>query len=292
MADKILIPVDGSQHAFSAIRFAADAARQSGAEVHLLHVVKKAKIPEELGDYMRVEQIKDPPLEVYRNLMGNHIIAGAQKAASENGIKPVETSILLGDPADVIVEYAKARHVNMIVMGSQGLGDVSSRVCHRATNQTCVIVRRTRLDGKRILVVDDEPDILETLEELLPMCEVVKTSSFDEAKDLLESQSFDMAILDIMGVNGFELLKLAKARNLLAVMLTAHALSPETTAKAYKEGAASYVPKEKITDIVLYLNDILEAVEKGKNSWWRWFERFGSFYQKKFGASLTKAADE
>lgn len=30
------------------------------------------------------------------------------------------------------------------------------------------------LDGKRILVVDDEPDILESLEELLAKCEVVK----------------------------------------------------------------------------------------------------------------------
>jgi len=292
MAEKILVPVDGSEHAFSAVRFAAGAARQSGAVVHLLHVVKKAKIPEELGDYMRVEQIKEPPLEVYRNLMGNHIIADAQKVAKENGIKSVQTSILVGDPADVIVEYAKASHINMIVMGSQGLGNVSSRVCSRATHQNCVIARRNLLDGKRILVVDDEPDILETMEELLSMCELVKAASFDEAKNLLESQSFDMAILDIMGVNGFELLKLAKARDLLAVMLTAHALSPETTAKAYKEGAASYVPKEKMTDIALYLNDVLEAVEKGKNSWWRWFERFGSFYEKKFGASLKKTGNE
>jgi len=52
------------------------------------------------------------------------------------------------------------------------------------------------------------------------------------------------------------------------------------------------VPKEKMTDIVVYLNDVLEAVEKGKNSWWRWFERFGSFYEKKFGASLKKTTDE
>ncbi|MFZ0448937.1 MAG: universal stress protein [Desulfatiglandaceae bacterium] len=289
MANKILVPVDGSQDAFNAIRFAANAARQSGAEVHLLHVVKKARIPEELGEYIRVEQIKEPPLEVYINLMGNHIMAGAQTEAKEHGVKPVETAILLGDPADVIVEYAKACHVNMIVMGSQGLGNVSGRVCRSATHQTCVIVRRNLLDGKRILIVDDEPDILETLEELLPMCEVAKASSSGEAKDLLEGQSFDMAILDIMGVNGFELLKLAKARNILAVMLTAHALSPETTAQAYKEGAASYVPKEKLRNIAVYLNDVLEAVEKGKNSWWRWFERFGALYEKQFGATLKKS---
>jgi hypothetical protein len=66
-------------------------------------------------------------------------------------------------------------------------------------------------------------------------------------------------------------------------MLTAHALSPENTAKSYKEGAASYVPKEEMANIVTYLNDIFEAKEKGKNFWWRWFERFGAYYDRKFG---------
>jgi DNA-binding NtrC family response regulator len=38
------------------------------------------------------------------------------------------------------------------------------------------------LDGKKILIVDDESDILDMLEELLEMCEVVKASTFEEAK--------------------------------------------------------------------------------------------------------------
>jgi len=41
------------------------------------------------------------------------------------------------------------------------------------------------LEGKKILIVDDEPDVLDVLEEMLDMCEVVKASSFDEAKKLL-----------------------------------------------------------------------------------------------------------
>jgi len=75
------------------------------------------------------------------------------------------------------------------------------------------------LDGKKILIVDDEPDVLETLEELLTMCEVKKATSFDEAKDLLEGEYFDMAILDIMGVDGYKLLEIAKNREVVAVML-------------------------------------------------------------------------
>ena len=139
------------------------------------------------------------------------------------------------------------------------------------------------LNHKRILIVDDEPDILETLGELLPMCDVVKASSFDEAKNILETQYFDMTILDIMGVEGYKLLEIANERDVIAVMLTAHALTPEDTVKSYKEGAASYVPKEEMTNITTYLSDILEAKEAGKNFWWRWLDRFAIYYDKKFG---------
>jgi DNA-binding response OmpR family regulator len=139
------------------------------------------------------------------------------------------------------------------------------------------------LNYKRILVVDDEPDVLETVQELLSMCEVVKASTFDEAKGLMEREYFDIAILDIMGVDGYTLLEIANRRGITAVMLTAHALSPEDTAKSYKEGAASYVPKEKVSEITTYLSDILEAKEQGKSTWSRWFDRFAVYYDKKFG---------
>ena len=139
------------------------------------------------------------------------------------------------------------------------------------------------LKFKEILIVDDEPDVLEALEELLPMCDVVKASSFEEAKDLLEAQYFDIAILDIMGVDGYQLLEIANKRKVMAVMLTAHALSPEDTAKSFKEGAAYFVPKEKMSEIVTYLNDILETKEQGKSFWSRWIDRFAVYYDEKFG---------
>ena len=139
------------------------------------------------------------------------------------------------------------------------------------------------LNYKRILVVDDEPDVLETVEEILDMCDVVKASTFDEAKAFLEREYFDIAILDIMGVDGYGLLEIAKRREITSVMLTAHALSPEDTEKSYKLGAASYVPKEKVSDIITYLNDILEAKEQGKSTWSRWLTRFSDYYNKKFG---------
>jgi nucleotide-binding universal stress UspA family protein/CheY-like chemotaxis protein len=288
MISKILVPVDGSVYTSKAIEFAAQAANEEDAQVHLLHVVKKTRIPSDLEHFMQVERINEPPLDVYLNLMGNQIIEEAEKEARKRGIKNIKTSIIQGDPGDLIVEYAAMRRVDMIVMGSSGMGSVTSSVCRRANRQACVIVRRSLLEGKKILVVDDEPDILETVEELLSMCEVTCASTYDEARDLLETDSFDLAILDIMGVKGFDLLKLTKQKKVPAVMLTSHALSPETTAQAYREGAASYIPKEKMGDIVTYLDDVLEAREQGKDSWWRWFERFGSFYERKFGSDLSK----
>ena len=291
MIKKILVPIDGSEHASSAIEFAANMAKQNDAATHLLHVVKPDNIPEGVMDYIRVERIDETPEAVYTKVVGDHFINAARDEAKKKGVKHIETSVITGDPAETIIDYARNHDFDVIVMGSRGtgsdqglmLGSVSSKVSH-ATDRTCVIVRKRLLDGKKILIVDDEPDVLETLEELLPMCDVVKASTFDKGKELLATQDFDMAILDIMGVEGFQLLEVANEKKVIAVMLTAHALSPENTLRAYKEGAASYIPKDEMADITTFLSDILEAKEKGKHSWWRWLERFGSYYNKKFAS--------
>ena len=147
---------------------------------------------------------------------------------------------------------------------------------------------RQLIEEKRILIVDDEPDILDTLESLLDGCSVVRASSFEEAKKLLESQYFDMAVLDIMGVDGYQLLEIAGKRRITAVMLTAHALSPEDTVKSYNKGAAYYIPKDEMAEIKTFLNEILEAQEKGESPWSRWLQRFGAFYERRFGSDWQK----
>ena len=144
------------------------------------------------------------------------------------------------------------------------------------------------LEGKRILIVDDEPDVLDILDDLLAMCQVTRASSFEQAKELLENQYFDMAILDIMGVQGYELLDICNKKRVIGVMLTAYAMTPEDIKKSYENGAASFVPKEKMADIADYLIDIYEAREKGKNLWWRWFDRLADYCEKKFGPDWQK----
>ncbi|MFH1479896.1 MAG: response regulator [Pseudomonadota bacterium] len=139
------------------------------------------------------------------------------------------------------------------------------------------------MKDKKVLIVDDEADILETLEGLLQGNDIFKASSYDEAKQLLESQDFDIAILDIMGVNGFALLDIANEKKIIAIMLTAHALSLESTIKAYKRGAAFFVPKEEMINITSFIDDVLKAKEKGENYWSSWLERLGDYYEKRFG---------
>jgi CheY-like chemotaxis protein len=132
--------------------------------------------------------------------------------------------------------------------------------------------------GKRVLIVDDEKDVLDILTELLTPCKIDAASSFEEAKSFLERYEYDVAVLDIMGVKGFELLEMANARNIPALMLTARALNEESLAKSFKEGAAYFVPKEEIGRIATYVADVVEAKEKKKSSWVRWLQRLGGSF--------------
>ena len=138
------------------------------------------------------------------------------------------------------------------------------------------------LKGKKILIVDDEPDVLDQLIDLLDMCRIDTASSYEEGARLLDSESYAIAILDIMGVDGFELLKIANHREIPTLMLTAHALSKESLKKSAEEGASYYAPKERMHEIDLFVADVLEAIDKKKSPWVRWFERLGSFYDKRF----------
>lgn len=139
------------------------------------------------------------------------------------------------------------------------------------------------LDGKRILVVDDEPDVLESLEDLLATCEVVKASNFEDARSLIGQEPFDLVILDIMGVSGYDLLDLATKKNMIAVMLTAHALTPENIVKSYRQGAAYFLPKEEMVNITSFLEEILDAKQKGQSTWDNWLNRLAGYCERTFG---------
>jgi len=137
------------------------------------------------------------------------------------------------------------------------------------------------LKDKVVLIVDDEPDILETIAGELDMCLIHKATDYERARQYLLSYTYDLVVLDIMGVNGFELLKVAVAKKFPTVMLTAHALTPQALAKSIKLGAVSFLPKEKISQLKEFLEDVVES--GGRPGWKGLFYKLGDYFNERFG---------
>ena len=130
------------------------------------------------------------------------------------------------------------------------------------------MAENTRIQGLRILAVDDEPDILETIVDVLDGATVDCARSYDEAVERLspgESRTpanvkYDLAILDIMGVDGMALLTQTVNQKIPTVMLTAHALNPQSLKASIVDGALSYLPKEELPNLAEHIDDVLEAI--------------------------------
>ncbi len=152
------------------------------------------------------------------------------------------------------------------------------------------------LNNKRILAVDDEPDILEVVKEEIetaaPTSTIDTASTYEKAVELLTSWTYDLVILDIMGVRGFDLLQLAVKRPypIPTVMLTAHALSPEALKKSIEMGARAYLPKERLGALVPFLEDVL-TYEYGA-VWKRAFKQVEGLFGKSHGAYWRKPDEQ
>ena len=151
----------------------------------------------------------------------------------------------------------------------------------------------TGIHGKKILIVDDEPDILETLTDLLDMCVTDTAEDFETASRLLENNTYDMTVLDVMGVNGYDLLETAKQKEIPSVMLTAHALTRDNFEKSMQKGARAYVPKDKMFEIDGILEDVIEEKDRAPGSHGKSFNRVKGYFEDKFGAGWQgeKAGD-
>lgn len=146
------------------------------------------------------------------------------------------------------------------------------------------------LNGKRVLIVDDEPDILGSLEDLLDMCELDQASNYEEALNLLKRRHYDAAVLDIMGVRGYDLLGVTAEKGIPTLMLTAHALSADHFVQSIGSGAHAYVPKDRITEIATFLEDVLrESGAPGRRK--KWFERLEDFFEETFGQGWREKED-
>jgi CheY-like chemotaxis protein len=156
------------------------------------------------------------------------------------------------------------------------------------------IMAESILNGKTILAVDDEPDVLKVLEEEVlfaaPNCRFDKATTYYGAVERMMSLTYDVVILDIMGVRGFDLLQLAVSRNFPVAMLTAHALTPEALKRSFEMKARAYLPKEKLGEIVPFLEDVLKY--EYLPGWKLLFEKLKGFFTGRWGEKWQKADEK
>jgi len=148
------------------------------------------------------------------------------------------------------------------------------------------------LIGKHVLAVDEETDVLDILQEELEAYGVAldRATTYEQGIEKLTSFTYDVVILDIMGVQGFDLLTSAAAKDLPVVMLTAHALSPETLRKSIELGARAYLPKDQLGNIAPFLEDVLTL--NYRSGWKAILSKLAAPFGKRFGPDWRKSEKE
>lgn len=117
--------------------------------------------------------------------------------------------------------------------------------------------------SEKVLLIDDEPEFLESMGERLKLrdMDVDSSTNISEALDKLAAEQFDAIFLDLQmpGTNGIESLKMIKKLypDLQVILLTGHA-SVEKGIEAMKLGAMDFI--EKPADI----NVLSEKVKKAQ----------------------------
>ena len=145
MIKNILVPLDGSEHAFKALDFASGLADKHTASLLLLYVVTKREIPESVRRFAEVENIKGPPAWIYDEVIAKNILQEGKQRAQEKGATSIETAVRDGDPARVIVDVANSKNVDVIAMGTRGLSDLQGifvgSVAHKVSHLAeCTVI--------------------------------------------------------------------------------------------------------------------------------------------------------
>ena len=124
MTKKLLVPVDGSDHAFKALDFASELAAKDGSSLCLLYVVTKRELPESVRHFAESEHIEGPPESIYEKVVAQNILQAALERVRDKRLTAVEAIERDGDPAKIIAEVANTQRFDVVVMGTRGLSDI------------------------------------------------------------------------------------------------------------------------------------------------------------------------
>lgn len=146
MYSNILVAVDGSETSIKALDTAIQIAKQFGAKLHVVHVVREMQVPSNIGRMEDMEKMQRQRHDALTTV-GEQIVNQAKRKAQTGGVTSVEGDIATGDPATAIVGYADKNKDGLIVMGSRGLGEVEgmlmgsvSRKVANSAKSACLIV--------------------------------------------------------------------------------------------------------------------------------------------------------
>ncbi len=128
---KILIPVDGSDSALNAVRYHLQSRAQyrdaNAIDLHLLTV--QPPLSGGVTMFISGDEVKK-----YHQDEGNKELASARELLDRAGVRHA-VHIIVGEPAQVIAQYAKDQGVDQIIMGAHGRGAVASLVIGSVTQK-------------------------------------------------------------------------------------------------------------------------------------------------------------
>ena len=147
MIKRILVATDASAASNRAVSMAAYMAACHEAELLILHVIRDMQLPTLIKKAPELEEFVDKREDILR-LVAETILHEAEVRARKDGATRVQTAIGTGDPASSIIGFTKRRNIDMIVVGTRGLGkvrelllgSVSRKITNRAETN-CLIVR-------------------------------------------------------------------------------------------------------------------------------------------------------
>ncbi|MEO1224195.1 MAG: universal stress protein [Pseudomonadota bacterium] len=151
MANKILVPIDGSDHGWKALDLAVELARNRDAEIVVFHAMPYEPLPDGLKEFAKVEGInvqeEDALFHAARQI-GDALTRDGERRVRDAGYEVVSSRSAEDKPSRAILDAAESLDASMIVMGSRGisdaagllLGSVSHKVSHLAPC-TCILVK-------------------------------------------------------------------------------------------------------------------------------------------------------
>ena len=146
MFKRILVGLDGTSHGLRTAEAAAGLAGRFGAELHVLTVAKRHEVTPAVQDYLEAENLLGEPSYVLDEETQT-IVDKAKAIAEQNKVRMIRTVVREGKPAVVLVDYAKDHQMDLLVVGSRGLGALEAALLGSVSQKV------SQLAGCSVLIV-------------------------------------------------------------------------------------------------------------------------------------------